>query len=246
VKHSFATSVGKVLVVVHEASRILSISRLGAEGKPVDSTMCDWNTADLAQVLRGMSVPFAEAREIADQVKAEHPGIAFEPWQPQPVAQTSQAPLARVTPQRARSLEHAGIALRFVAVLLDSLIVFFPLGFVVGFFEGLSYAERSDGYASAGASLSGEATLFLMLLGLCYYVFAEGLTGMTLGKRIVGIRVVDEDGDDLDFSAALVRNLLRVVDGLFFYLIGAIFAYSSPRGQRIGDRAADTLVVRRS
>jgi uncharacterized RDD family membrane protein YckC len=71
------------------------------------------------------------------------------------------------------------------------------------------------------------------------------MTGMTLGKRIVGIRVVDEEGDVAGFGAAIVRNLLRLVDGLFFYLVGAIFALTSPRGQRLGDRAAHTLVVRR-
>jgi uncharacterized RDD family membrane protein YckC len=244
-KHSFPTSVGTVEVVVHEASRIVSISRLGAQGKPVDSRMCDWNTTDLAEALRGMSVPFAEAKDIADQVRAAHPALASVASQaPQP-AEVPQASFARLTPQPQRSLENAGIALRFVAVLLDSIIVFFPLGIVAGVMAGDSYAERGDGYARAGASLSGEGTLLLLLLGLCYYVFAEGLTGMTLGKRIVGIRVVDEDGDDVDFSAAVIRNLLRLVDGLFFYLIGAVFAYSSPRGQRIGDRAAHTLVVRR-
>jgi uncharacterized RDD family membrane protein YckC len=68
---------------------------------------------------------------------------------------------------------------------------------------------------------------------------------MTVGKRIVGIDVVDEDGDQLGFGAAVMRNILRLVDGLFFYLIGAIFAFSSPRGQRLGDRGAHTLVVRR-
>jgi uncharacterized RDD family membrane protein YckC len=38
--------------------------------------------------------------------------------------------------------------------------------------------------------------------------------------------------------------LLRLVDCLFFYLVGAIFALTSLRGQRLGDRAALTLVVR--
>jgi uncharacterized RDD family membrane protein YckC len=71
------------------------------------------------------------------------------------------------------------------------------------------------------------------------------MTGMTLGKRMVGIRVVDEEGDFAGFGASIVRNLLRVVDGLFFYLVGAIFALTSPRGQRLGDRPAHTLVARR-
>jgi uncharacterized RDD family membrane protein YckC len=246
VKHTFPTSVGTVELVVHEASRIVSVSRLGTGGKPVASTMCDWNTTDLAQVLREMTVPVSEAREIAEQVKAKHPSLASASRHSEQPAQAQQAALARLTPHPRRSLDNAGIALRFVAVLLDSIIVFFPLGFVAGLMAGGGYAERSDGYANAGVQLSGSTTLFLLFLGLCYYVLAEGLTGMTLGKRIVGICVVDEDGDDLDFSAAIVRNLLRIVDGLFFYLVGAIFAASSPRGQRLGDRAAHTLVVRRS
>lgn len=238
-EHSFPTSAGKVKVVVHEASRIVSISRLGADGRR-DSTMCDWNTSDLKQVLAGMSVPLSEAREIAEQVKAAYPNLAVAP--PPLVSTIASTP----APQPAKRLESAGIALRFVAVLLDSIIVFFPLGFVMGLMEGGGNAESADGYGSAGASLGTDVTLFLVFLGICYYVFAEAYTGMTVGKRIVGIRVVDEDGTDIGFGAAVVRNVLRLVDGLFFYLVGAIVASSSPRGQRLGDRAAHTVVVRRT
>ena len=57
---------------------------------------------------------------------------------------------------------------------------------------------------------------------------------------------MDEGGGHVGFGAAVVRNLLRLVDGLFFYLVGALFAFSSPRAQRLGDRAAHTVVVRRA
>jgi uncharacterized RDD family membrane protein YckC len=236
--HSFSTSVGRVEVVVHEASRIVSISRLGAEGRPVASRMCDWDSSDLTQVLTDMKVPFAEAKDIAEEVQSEHAAMAFAPpTQPVQPLQMGLRPTARPEP--------AGIALRFVAVLLDAVIVFFPLGFVIGLMTGGGYAERRPGYANAGVEIGGDVTLFMLFLFLCYYVLSEALTGMTLGKRIVGIRVVEEDGTHVGFGAALVRNLLRFVDGLFFYLIGALFAFSSPRGQRLGDRAAHTVVVRR-
>jgi len=48
----------------------------------------------------------------------------------------------------------------------------------------------------------------------------------------------------LGLGASVVRNVLRLVDGLSFYLVGALFALASSRGQRLGDRAAHTLVVR--
>jgi uncharacterized RDD family membrane protein YckC len=70
-------------------------------------------------------------------------------------------------------------------------------------------------------------------------------TGATLGKRMVGIRVVGEDGEHVTIGAAIVRNLLRLVDALFFYLVAFVFAVTSTRGQRLGDRAAHTVVVRR-
>jgi uncharacterized RDD family membrane protein YckC len=57
--------------------------------------------------------------------------------------------------------------------------------------------------------------------------------------------VVDEHGEHPTLSAAVVRNILRPVDALFFYLVGAVFALMSPLGQRLGDRAAHTVVVRR-
>jgi uncharacterized RDD family membrane protein YckC len=94
--------------------------------------------------------------------------------------------------------------------------------------------------------IGGNTFWALAALGVAYYTLCEAATGATLGKRMVGIRVVDEDGARVTFGAAVVRNLLRLVDCLFFYLVGAVFALTSPRGQRLGDRAAHTIVVRGS
>ena len=132
-----------------------------------------------------------------------------------------------------------------MAVLLDALIVFVPLGIFVGLMAGDGYAERQNGYANAGIVFSGKTFLLLVSLGVAYYVVCEAATGATLGKRMVGIRVVGEDGERLTFGAALVRNLIRIVDSLFFYFVGFMFALTSKRGQRLGDRAAHTIVVRR-
>jgi uncharacterized RDD family membrane protein YckC len=159
---------------------------------------------------------------------------------------SSIPPSEHLTGRGDRSVvEPAAVPLRFVALLLDALIVFLPLGVVVGLMPGGAHAERGDGSANAGVDIHGTAILAWLALGLGYYIVCEFATGMTLGKRIVGIRVVDEDEEHLTLGAAVVRNLLRLVDGLFFYLVGGIFALTSSRGQRLGDRAAHTLVVRR-
>jgi uncharacterized RDD family membrane protein YckC len=47
-------------------------------------------------------------------------------------------------------------------------------------------------------------------------------------------------------QAALIRNILRIVDGLFVYLVGAILVWKSDKRQRLGDRVAHTVVVRAS
>jgi uncharacterized RDD family membrane protein YckC len=58
------------------------------------------------------------------------------------------------------------------------------------------------------------------------------------------LRVVRQDGAALDWQAAVVRNILRIIDGLFFYLVGAIAVWISKSKQRLGDMAAHTIVVR--
>ena len=110
----------------------------------------------------------------------------------------------------------------------------------------LSYfSPQRQERGKAGVEVGGNAFWALLAVGLGYYVICEALTGMTVGKRMVGIRVVDENGEHLSLAAAVIRNALRLVDGFFFYLVGAIFALASPRGQRLGDRAAGTVAVRR-
>jgi uncharacterized RDD family membrane protein YckC len=242
VKQSFSVPPGTIDVVVHEASRIVSISRLDADGRTVSSTMCDWAADDLKNVLvSSMDVPYMAAGTIASKVREAYPGLALPASPPTPPAYQSPLP-SRLA---ARRVPSAGIGRRFVAVLLDSLIVFLPLGILMGALPKAAPAAPQDGYATASAHVETDVQIIWLILALCYYVLAEGLTGRTLGKRIVGIRVVGEDGADITFGAALVRNLLRIVDGLLGYLVGVIFALTSPRRQRLGDRAAHTVVVRR-
>jgi uncharacterized RDD family membrane protein YckC len=80
------------------------------------------------------------------------------------------------------------------------------------------------------------ATFFL------YLWLLEASFGATLGKAMVGIRVV-QTTDRNPFAALAIRNLLRVVDGLGFYLVGAVIAGCSRIHRRLGDICAGTVVI---
>ena len=231
----FNTTVGAVEVLVDPESDTISVYRFDAEHRPVAAAMESWGHVDLVDVLnRQAGVPLFEATRIAAELR-EH----FAP------ASFTERVQERRRERGWSNLENAGIPLRFVAVVLDALIVFVPLFFVVGLMSGGGYRNHVNGQTNLGIDLNGGAFLLLLALTLGYYIVCESATGATLGKRIVGIRVVGEDGEAVTFGAAVVRNLVRVVDALFFYFVGFIAATLSQRGQRLGDRAAHTIVVRR-
>jgi uncharacterized RDD family membrane protein YckC len=133
-------------------------------------------------------------------------------------------------------MSYVGVGWRAVATIIDLVIVYI-LGYLVALVLG--------GTTASGFELQGAPALIWMLLSLLYYVGLEATLGATLGKLVLGLRVVTTDGAPITWSTALVRNLLRIVDGLFFYLVGAILVWRSPLRQRLGDRVAGTIVVRR-
>ena len=234
-KQLFNTSVGAVEVLVDRESDTISVYRFDAEHRPVAAAMESWGHVDLVDVLnRQAGVPLFEATRVAAQLREHITPASF-------TERLGESKRGRGW----SNLENAGIPLRFVAVVLDALIVFVPLFFVVGLMSGGGYKNHVNGQTNVGIDLDGGAFFLLLALTLGYYIVCESASGATLGKRIVGIRVVGEDGEAVTFGAAVVRNLVRVVDALFFYFVGFISAILSQRGQRLGDRAAHTIVVRR-
>jgi len=88
--------------------------------------------------------------------------------------------------------------------------------------------------------------LVFFIISIFYGIVTEWFwQRRTLGKRLFGLRVLDVQGLRLQFSQVVVRNLLRFVDSLpLLYLVGGIACLLSPRSQRLGDLAANTVVVR--
>lgn len=138
---------------------------------------------------------------------------------------------------------------RILALIVDAIllgIVFFVLfALLGGALFGSIAGGGPPGPGAAGAMAGGVVLIqglsFVLFMG--YYVVLEGMMGQTLGKKLLGIVVVKEDGSECDFVASLIRNLLRIVDGFFLYLVGLIVILLTDRNQRIGDLAGSTVVV---
>ena len=129
---------------------------------------------------------------------------------------------------------------RVLAIIADG----FLLGIV---FSAISVLARMVGLGEADAPLFAGYTWAggFFVLAMAYYALMEGYRGQTVGKMLFGIRVVREEGGGVPgFKAAAIRSLLRIVDGLFGYLVGFVAVLASEKNQRLGDMAAHTLVVR--
>jgi uncharacterized RDD family membrane protein YckC len=131
-------------------------------------------------------------------------------------------------------MQAVGVGRRAVAVIIDGillLIVFYAVAFATG-------STNMQGF-----SMTGAPALISFAIGFGYFIVMEATKGATLGKIAMGLKVVKQDGSAMDWQASIVRNLLRIIDGFLFYLVGAIVVWVSKSKQRLGDMAAHTLVV---
>ncbi len=147
------------------------------------------------------------------------------------------------TPARStESFRIAGLGDRFLAVFLDTVLI--SAGFAI---IGMVYSIGYGGITESGFELNGLPALLVisttMAVGFLYYWLGEAWFGRTLGKALAGIRVVSKDGSRCGIRKSLIRNLLRVIDGIGVYLVGFLVAILSHSRQRLGDHAAGTVVV---
>ncbi len=134
---------------------------------------------------------------------------------------------------------YVSVGRRFLAYLIDFII----LGLVTAPFGSYEFEGGTASYRVVGVPF-----LLQQLVWIAYFVILEATVGATLGKLALGIRVRRADGSKLDWGASIVRNILRIVDAFPYfipYLLGAILVWRSPTRQRLGDRAASTIVVRK-
>jgi uncharacterized RDD family membrane protein YckC len=126
--------------------------------------------------------------------------------------------------------ERAGFWRRFVATFLDGILlnlVSLPISAAAGMSMG----------ASAGAMV------IIAVISVAYFAAFEGTSGQTIGKRAMGIRVVDADtGDPIGVSRAIGRWFARIVSTVVVYL-GYLWMLWDGNKQTWHDKMVSTVVV---
>jgi uncharacterized RDD family membrane protein YckC len=156
-----------------------------------------------------------------------------------------------LTPERV-SLQYdiAGIGSRGAAVIVDTIVQFVAV--LVIMFAVLSTYAVSSAFLpffrgpGAGVLLISLAALGILVVTAGYFMLFEIVwNGQTPGKRLVGVRVIRENGYPMRPVDAVIRNLVRIVDWLpGIYGIGVLTMLLNKRARRLGDFAAGTIVVR--
>ncbi|HOV26625.1 MAG TPA: RDD family protein [Pseudobacteroides sp.] len=151
-----------------------------------------------------------------------------------------------ITPENVYiDFELAGLGSRLLAFLIDfviqCLIIFLMIIIVYSADLSYYYDEEINSYITALSII----VVFLVYNG--YFIFWEMLmNGQSPGKRILNLMVIKETGEAITFFDSALRNIIRVIDFLpFFYLIGSVFLVFNKNYKRIGDMAANTIVVKK-
>jgi uncharacterized RDD family membrane protein YckC len=148
------------------------------------------------------------------------------------------------------TLEGATFWPRFAARLID-----FVLHYFVGFIGGLLFivllSLASGGHPPLWAlvrlSRIHIPTFIAALLGfVAYQVICTSVYGSSLGKLILSLQVLQDDGTPCRPKSAVIRELGYFVDALFFGLIAYYSMQEDPQQKRLGDDWAHTVVCKRA
>jgi uncharacterized RDD family membrane protein YckC len=155
-------------------------------------------------------------------------------------------------------LPYAGFWVRFVAALIDGLILSIPFGLVLAVFIFLLggfglMMHRNPVEPREAAALAAPLILSFMLGGL-FFIALEWLyfAGMessarqaTFGKSVMSLRVTSLEGRRISFGHATGRFFAKIVSGMIPLAIGYIMAGFTAKKQALHDMIAATLVLKK-
>ncbi len=131
-----------------------------------------------------------------------------------------------------------GAGKRTAGALIDVVV----LGAICAVFVA-AFGQSETAEGEFNVSVEGLPAVGMFLLWLLYFIVMEATTGKTIGKYVVKTRVVNEAGEKISWGQSIGRNLLRIIDAFFFYLVGFVAILSSRDNRRLGDMASNTYVV---
>jgi uncharacterized RDD family membrane protein YckC len=139
---------------------------------------------------------------------------------------------------------YAGFWWRFLAYLVDAAlmsVVFLPLGVIVGMGLAASSGDvNSQLFPAINFGLNG----FEILLMWLYYAFFESSSWQgTIGKKVVGLRVTDMNGNRTSFRRATGRYFGMILSGMICFIGWLMIAFTEKK-QGLHDLLAGTLVVK--
>ena len=142
----------------------------------------------------------------------------------------------RTTMSSASSEPFAAIGDRMLALILDRVVIAALLA--------IPAAVIGERLAATPVRAVIVASVAFIILALAYHITLEALFGATLGKGLLGLQVRN-GSNERPWRTSSVRNVVRLVDSLFFYSLAFLVAIFTRRRQRIGDLVAGTTVIER-
>jgi len=154
-------------------------------------------------------------------------------------------------------IEYAGFWIRFIAYIIDSIIIGFLEFLVVLPFLGLlgvkifelstirdlENADPEMLIPVVASAITGLSLTILLITWFYYALLHSGARQATVGKMALGLKVTDVNGDRLTFARASLRYFSKILSGLFM-MIGYIMAGFTAKKQALHDIIANTYVVR--
>lgn len=142
--------------------------------------------------------------------------------------------------------DNAGFWQRGAAFLIDKIILFFTsvalfLTGMLGLTLGLN-SPPCELYTRLAASFLIACYIVTTVIDVLYFTYFHGTTGQTIGKKILGIKVVQSTGRPMTLGIAFLRWVGYIVSGLVFCL-GYIWIAFDERKQGWHDKIADTCVI---
>ena len=135
---------------------------------------------------------------------------------------------------------------RIAAFLIDAVVLAIIAIPFLEFTRGTTIQNGNELHTFK-VGMSGIRPLIWAAVSFVYFMGMESVLARTLGKMVLGIRVIRQDGRPCSFGSVLVRNLVRIVDAFPYvipYLVGFIILAATDGQRRLGDMVAGTTVIR--